>query len=165
MVNPFMGGENFVSDTLESLAARVRLLEDREALRDLVARYGPLADSGDSAGVSQLWTETGSYTVMGFAAAEGQSAIAGLIQSAEHQSLMADGCAHVLGPIALDIDGDRASARGHSIVFRKSEAGFIVYRMSANHWQFIRTEEGWRVESRTNALLDGSEQARLLLHP
>lgn len=150
---------------LENLAARVRLLEDRESLRDLVARYGPLADSGDNIGVSQLWTEDGHYEVLGFAAAAGQSAIAGLIQSAQHQALMADGCAHLLGPVTLDIAGDTATAHGHSVVFRHSEAGFIVYRVSANHWQFTRSAGGWRVASRTNALLDGDEQARLLLHP
>lgn len=154
-----------MSDTIESLAARVRLLEDREALRDLIARYGPLADSGDAISVSQLWAEDGSYEVLGFARAEGRTAIAGLIESAEHQALMSDGCAHFLGPVALEIDGDRASARGHSIVFRNSEAGFIVYRMSANHWQFVHGRDGWQVTSRCNALLNGQESARLLLHP
>lgn len=154
-----------MSNAIERLAARVRLLEDREALRDLIARYGPLADSGDAAGVGQLWAEDGSYEVLGFARAEGRAAVASLIESVEHRSLMADGCAHILGPVALDIDGDRASARGHSIVLRNCEAGFFVYRVSANHWQFARTSEGWQVVARTNALLNGQESARLLLHP
>lgn len=154
-----------MSETLESLAARVRLLEDREALRDLIAQYGPLADSGDAQALSQLWDAEGSYDVLGFAAAKGQSAIAGLIESAEHQSLMHDGCAHLLGPITLKIDGDTAFATGHSIVFRRSEAGFIVYRVSANRWQFRRGSAGWLVIHRTNALLNGDAEARMLLHP
>lgn len=154
-----------MSVTLESLAARVRLLEDREILRNLVAQYGPLADSGDAQGAAQLWDETGSYDVLGFGAATGQAAIAGLLESAEHQSLLADGCAHLLGPLALHVDGDTASATGHSIVFRRNDIGFIVYRVSANRWQFRRTEAGWRVTQRSNALLDGTPEARLLLHP
>ncbi len=32
----------------DTLAARLQALEDREAIRDLIARYGPAADSGDS---------------------------------------------------------------------------------------------------------------------
>ena len=31
----------------DTLAARLPALEDREAIRDLIARYGPAADSGD----------------------------------------------------------------------------------------------------------------------
>ncbi len=154
-----------MSNMLESLAARVQLLEDREALRNLIAHYGPLADSGDSEAVSQLWDIDGSYQVLGFAAASGQKAIAGLIESDEHQSLMRDGCAHLLGPVALSIDGDSAVAVGHSIVFRRSDTGFIVYRVSANHWEFTRGCNGWLVSKRTNALLNGDEEARALVHP
>lgn len=154
-----------MSNMLESLAARVQLLEDREALRNLIAHYGPLADSGDSEAVSQLWDVAGSYEVLGFAKATGQQAIAGLIESDEHQSLMRDGCAHLLGPAALTITGDSAVATGHSIVFRRNDTGFIVYRVSANHWQFTRGPNGWLVSHRTNALLNGDEAARALLHP
>lgn len=154
-----------MTDTIETLSARLRAIEDREAIRELVARYGPLADSGDAAGVAALWQEEGAYEVLGFAAARGRAEIAALIDSAEHRALMADGCAHLLGPLAIEIDGDRAAARGHSIVFRRRGEDYIVYRVSANCWTFARTADGWHVAHRTNALLDGSEAARMLLAP
>lgn len=144
--------------------ARLQALEDREAIRDLIARYGPLADSGDAAGVAALWTEDGSYAVGGMTEAKGRAAIAALIEGQMHQSLMADGCAHVLGPVAIDLDGDTATARGHSVVFRADGAGgWTPFRVSANRWSLTRTPEGWRVTRRENALLDGSEAARALL--
>lgn len=152
-----------MSLSLENLAARLRRVEDREAIRDLVARYGPLADSGDAAGVAGLWSDEGSYIVNGHSTAEGRRAIAGLIESREHQALMADGCAHLLGPLAIELDGDSATARGHSVVFRRTSEGFAVYRVSANRWTFARSDAGWQVMHRTNALLDGSEAARMLL--
>lgn len=154
-----------MSETIDSLSARLRAIEDREAIRDIVARYGPLADSGDAAGVGDLWTEGGIYEVAGFAAARGHGEIAALIESDEHRALMNDGCAHLLGPVAICLEGDRATARGHSIVFRRQGNGFIVYRVSANRWILARRVEGWRVTHRTNALLDGSEAARILLAP
>ena len=37
---------------IAEIAARLQALEDREAIRALIASYGPLADAGDSAGLS-----------------------------------------------------------------------------------------------------------------
>ena len=149
-----------------TLEARLQTLEDREAIRALIASYGPLADAGDSAGLAALWTEDGSYGVGGMGTASGREAIAGLIDGPIHRALMADGCAHFLGPVAIDLDGDRASARGHSVVLRHTSSGFEVARVSANRWDLVRTADGWRVRHRENALLDGSEGVRALLaHP
>ena len=56
---------------LEPLEARLQALEDAEAIRTLIARYGPLADQGDAEGVAQLWSEDGSYAIAGFGEARG----------------------------------------------------------------------------------------------
>ena len=45
----------------DALAARLQALEDREAIRDIIARYGPAAASGDSDGVAALFDEAGVY--------------------------------------------------------------------------------------------------------
>lgn len=143
--------------------ARLQALEDREAIRNLIASYGPLADSGDAAGVAALWTEDGIYAVGGFGESRGRDAIAALIAGETHQRLMADGCAHLLGPVAITLDGDHATATGHSVVLRHTGSGFEVYRVSANRWALLRTSDGWRVARRDNAMLDGSAAARALL--
>lgn len=125
-----------------------------------------MADAGQSEAIAALWTADGSYGVGGMGTAQGREAIAGLIDGPVHRALMADGCAHVLGPVAIDLDGDRARARGHSVVLRHTGTGFEVLRVSANRWDLVRTSEGWLVSHRENALLDGSEVARALLaHP
>lgn len=152
-----------MTETIETLAGRLRALEDREAIRELVACYGPLADSGDAAGVAELWEAGGTYAVHGFAAASGQAAIAALIEGPVHQALLADGCAHLLGPVTITLDGDGATACGHSVVFRHTDEGFAVHRVAANRWHFARGAQGWRVTHRENALLDGNEAARALL--
>lgn len=145
---------------------RLRALEDREAIRDLIARYGVHADCGDAQAVAALWTKDGSYSIGGMGEAKGRDAIAALIDGPTHCSLMADGCAHVLGPVAIDLAGDSAIARGHSVVFRHVDGAFAVERVSANRWRLVRTEQGWRVSHRDNALLDGADAARALLsHP
>ena len=149
----------------EDLAARLRTLEDREAIRSLIASYGPLADSGDSAGVAALWTEDGVYAIGGMGEARGRQAIAALIDGPVHRGLMAQGCAHLLGPVAIQLDGDRATALGHSVVFCRAGEAFEACRVSANRWDLARTDGGWRVQRRDNLLLDGAEAARALLSP
>lgn len=146
----------------EDLADRLRALEDREAIRNLIARYGPLADSGQAAVVAQLWCEDGVYAVGGMGEARGHAAIAALIDGATHRALMAAGCAHVLGPVAVDLDGDDAVAWGHSLVVCTEDGGYRIVRASANRWQLRRTAKGWLVARRDNRLIDGGEAALAL---
>lgn len=142
---------------------RLQALEDREAIRELIARYGPLADSGQDDAVAALFTPDGVYAVGGMGEAQGRAAIAALIQGPIHQSLMADGCAHVLTSPAIELDGDQAIARCHSIVLRHQDNAWIPLRVAANRWHLVRGREGWQVSRRDNALLDGSAAARALL--
>lgn len=144
-------------------AARIAALEDREAIRDLIARYGPLADAGDCAGAAALWTEDGVYEVGGFGAYRGRAAIQALLEGESHQALIHGGAAHMLSPPLIELAGNRATARTYSVVFRKIGEGWEAHRVSANMWHLARTDEGWRVERRINRLLDGTADARALI--
>lgn len=152
-----------MSQTIEALAMRLQALEDREEIRQLVASYGPLADCGDADALAALWVEDGEYEIAGFATACGHGEIAALIEGSVHRELMAAGCAHLLGPVSVEITGDSAVARGHSVVFRHEGGAFAAHRVSANRWTLKRTDAGWRVTHRANALLDGDDAARMLL--
>lgn len=149
----------------ESITERLRALEDCEAIRNLLGRYGPLADAGDAAAVAALWTEDGSYAVGGMGEARGREAIAALISGPVHQALLADGCGHVLSSPVIELAGDQALACCHSVVFRHEGGNWLPIRVSANRWKLVRTTEGWRVLRRENALLDGSDAARHLFRP
>lgn len=149
----------------DDTADRLRALEDRAAIQALIVSYGPLADTGDAAGVAALWTADGVYAVGGMAEARGRDAIAALIDGPVHRALMAGGCAHALGPVAIDLGGDVAVARGYSVVFRCRNGAFEAWRVSANRWELVRTADGWRVKRRDNAPLDGAYAARALFIP
>jgi len=145
------------------LAERVAELEDREAIRALLASYGPLADAGRCAEAAALWTADGVYEVGGFGEYRGRAAICELLEGESHQSLIAGGAAHVLSAPIIALAGERAVAHCYSVVFRKAGGGWAAHRVAANEWRLVRTAEGWRVERRINRLLDGSETARKLL--
>lgn len=142
---------------------RIRRLEDIEAIRNLIANYGPLADIGDAQGVAALWTEDGSYSVGDFGDAKGRDHIAALILSDTHQQLLTAGCGHILTAPHITLDRDSAFAVNHSVVLRNAGDSHEVWRVSANRWELVRTDEGWRVQHRSNRPLNGDGAARNLL--
>ncbi|MEU6379144.1 nuclear transport factor 2 family protein [Streptomyces sp. NPDC046909] len=154
--------------TVEALAARVRALEDQLEITQLVARYGPAVDSGSGEAAAALWTEDGTFDVAGHLRMKGRDDIVAMVHGAGHQSLVRAGCAHVLTVPHIVVDGDRATGRSYALNIRWDPAadGFRVARVSANTWRWVRTEQGWRVEERVNANLDGSaEHSRMLAPP
>ncbi len=147
------------SESAGDAAARLRRLEDIEAIRALIASYGPLADGGDAAGVAALFTPDGVYEVAGWGTLGGADLVK-VIDNDGHRAWMAQGVAHVLSAPVIELDGDRATARNHSVVFlREPDGGYRAARAGANRWELVRTGEGWRVARRVNRQLDGSEAA------
>lgn len=136
---------------------RLQRLEDLEAIRNLIASYGPLADSGDADGVAALWSASGTYDVGGFGVSVGRPAIAALICGDTHQSLMAQGCAHILSPHQIMLNGATAIATGYSIVFRKIGDAYEAWRVSHNRWELSRQTDGsWLVDMRVNRPVSGA---------
>jgi hypothetical protein len=90
-----------------------------------------------------------------------------MVNGAGHQSLIMNGCAHVLTAPHVKIDGDTATGRSYALNIRwDAEADrFWVARVSANRWNWVRTDKGWKVIERINSNLDGAEASRALLAP
>lgn len=151
-------------ERMAALEARLRHLEDRLAVHDLIASYGPHVDAGDAAAAAQLWTDDGTYDV-DTGTYEGRDGIAAMVESRPHQRLIARGCAHLTSPPRVEVDGDTAAAVCHSqlVVRREDGSGFDVLRATAHRWELLRTQEGWRVRRRTSRLLNGGDEARALL--
>lgn len=152
--------------TIEDLERRVAELEDRLAILQLVASYGPAVDGLDRDAVAALWAPDGCYD-FGGEPLEGREAVASLIDLETHRTYVAGGSSHILSLPRISIDGDRAVAVNYSQVFITDPstpgAGWHADRSSANRWELVKTAEGWQVTARTNRLLDGSQPARDLL--
>jgi ketosteroid isomerase-like protein len=148
---------------LAELRTRLQAVEDRAAITQLVAAYGPAVDSGDAAAAAALWTEDGWYETDPTPLV-GAQAISDMVDGPLHQGFISSGAGHLLGPVHIKINGDSAVAVGYSLLVRHSGDGtFTVFRCSANRWELSRTGQEWKVASRRNALLDGSASARDLL--
>jgi ketosteroid isomerase-like protein len=152
---------------VEELVARVRRLEDQLEIMQLVAQYGPAVDSGSGAATAALWTDDGAFDAVPHMQMRGRDDIAAMVEGAGHQSLIQNGCGHVLTVPHVVVDGDHATGRSYALNIRwDADADrFWVGRVSANTWRWVRTPDGWRITERINANLDGTPEHRQMLAP
>lgn len=155
---------------LAALKARVQTLEDLASITQLVSKYGPSVDSGSAETASHIWTEEGVFAVLGGERTftmNGRPEVYGMVAGPGHQSLIHNGCAHVLTAPYVELNGDEAIGRSYAMNIRWDDQAdrFWVARVSANRWRLTRTPEGWRVVERINSNLDGSAESRALLTP
>ena len=106
----------------------------------------------------------------------GRAAIAAGSANPEHHRAIEEGIAHFAGLPYVRVDGDTAVAISYLQILvpdrvgpvfevpnHGSSRGFHVHRVSANRWEFVRTEEGWKISRRTLRPLDGTAPARDIL--
>ncbi|OBJ48094.1 nuclear transport factor 2 family protein [Mycobacterium asiaticum] len=147
---------------IETLAARLRRLEDERDITRLIACYGPAVDAGDADTAAGLWAVDGSYDVEGWRM-QSRADVHTMVSSQHHQNLVADGCCHFLGPCVVTVDGDRAVAVCESLVLVRDGQGYRVWRCTANHFVLARSDGGWQITARTSRVLDGKAEAHALL--
>jgi hypothetical protein len=154
-------------DALQRLAARVKSLEDQVEISQLVAQYGPAVDSGAGEATAALWTADGTFDALPQRRMHGREDIVGMVHGAGHQSLIHNGCGHVLTVPHIVVDGDQATGRSYALNIRwdAERQQFWVARVSANTWRWVRTPLGWRIQQRINASLDGTPEHRAMLAP
>ena len=114
-------------EELLRLSETLRVLEDEREIIRLISSYGPAVDSGQSEVAAAIWTESGVYDTDS-AAWRGRAEIAAMVEGAQHQQLIAEGAAHVVGVPHIQISGHRAVATCYSRVFRHVEGKFEVWR-------------------------------------
>ncbi|MCZ4076623.1 nuclear transport factor 2 family protein [Rhodococcus sp. H36-A4] len=147
---------------LQNLLDRVEALEDTLAITKLLATYGPAVDSGSAEAVARLWTEDGVYDV-DTGVLTGQAEISAMVRSRAHQGYIHGGCAHLLEPGHVQLDGLQAVVTCKSQLILHDGDAYRVARITANRWELSKIEGQWKVTRRTNRLLDGRAEARELL--
>jgi hypothetical protein len=152
-----------VEARLHALSRRLAELEDVVAIQQVLARYGPAVDSGCGAEAAALWTEGGTYDAQ-VGAWRGRAAIEGMVAGAGHQGLIHRGAAHAMGGMPyVTLHGNAATATAYYELHRRQGERAVVWRVTATRWELRREHGRWMVTRRVNRLLDGSDDARVLL--
>ncbi len=158
---------------VEQLEARLRRSEDELAVRNLVVRYGLAVDAGDDAATMALFTDDAIYEVRavgtGMAGRDqqeslimrGPAAVGEMVRGDRHQSLLPNS-GHTIGPVVVEVDGDRASAWGYSRVYVKRGEDYVLFRLGLNSWELARGEKGWRIARRTSQAVGHADGLELI---
>jgi hypothetical protein len=161
----------------DSLAQRIRAIEDRLQIYNLIAAHPPSADTGADYYTEAVYTEDGEFDRgANLPGARGNKAIAAIVDSAAHRAAIAGGIAHFAALPHVAIHGDEAVVISYLQILTPNKTGeaievpnhgasrgYHIHRVVTSRWELKRTAEGWKIRRRTIRLVDGSEPSRELL--
>lgn len=146
---------------VERLEQRLRTVEDELEITRTVVEYGLAVDSGEAEVTGQLFTEDTLFDVDGNNIMRGRAAVEAMVLGPGHQSLLPN-CAHTIGPIVVDVNGDSARATGYSRIYRATGDSFELFRIGCNQWELERFGPAWRINKRTSRVLGSLESQAIL---
>ena len=123
-------------------------VDDKEAIRELLAEYCFRLDDGRFAEMAALFTEDGTWDTA-FGKAVGPAAIAALAQSLrERAGATRPRAVHLVTNIVIALDGDRAQARSNWMVIENSAAGPKIGSGGAYLDDIVKAAGRWRFRYR-----------------
>ena len=144
--------------SLEQLSVRLQAVEDELAITRLLTSYGFAVDGDDADACAGIYAPDALVTIDDAVRLEGRDQIRTIVTSEAHQAIL-PGCAHVMGPFTVHVDGDTATATGYATVYVKQDGGRTVWRQALARWTLQRRPEGWRV-ARRESWARGREQGQ-----
>jgi hypothetical protein len=170
-------GEITMASAEATIKGRLRAIEDRLEIYNLIASHPPSADTGAAAFAEAIYTEDGVFDRgPDLSGATGNKAIAASLKSEGHQAAIAGGLAHFTGLPHIALDGDAATVTSYLQILTPKKSGepvdvpnhgasrgFHIHRVVTNRWELKRTTSGWKIKRRTLRIVDGTEPSREIL--
>ncbi|MCU1483050.1 MAG: hypothetical protein JWQ19_3836 [Subtercola sp.] len=169
-----------LEERFAALEAKVELLEDERAIREVLAKYGHFADAPDDDKYFALFTEncvmdvsTGIQpTPYDIERWEGLAEMKRFMieRTALHGNAFLGRSLHMQGNnLTVVVSGDRATATGYSFILHQDEAHVRLVSASINEWQLERApggersvERGWLIQMRKRRGLGAPDTAEIL---
>jgi hypothetical protein len=155
---------------------RLRAIEDRLEIYNLIASHPPSADTGADYYTRVVYVEEGELDLGRGEPVTGNESIAAITKTAPHQAAIAGGLAHFAGLPRIELEGDSATvvsylqiltphptAAPHEVPNHGVSTGFRIHRVAANRWELERTADGWKIRRRSVRTIDGTEPPRDIL--
>ena len=166
-----------MADQNRTLEQRVRAIEDRLEIYNLIAGHPPSADTGADYYAEAVYTEDGEFDRgANLTGAHGNKAIAAMLTSDGHRAAIKGGIAHFAGLPHIALNGDEAVVTSYLQILtpnRTGEAievpnhgasrGYHIHRVVTSRWDLVRQAGTWKIKRRTIRLVDGSEPSREIL--
>src|SRR5580692_9692621 len=166
-----------MADQQSSLDRRIRAIEDRLEIYNLIAGHPPSADTGADYYAEAVYTEDGVFDRgPGLSSASGNKALGAQLKSDGHQAAITGGLAHFTGLPHIALNGDHAVVTSYLQILTPNKTGepievpnhgasrgYHIHRVVTNRWELARTATGWKIKRRTIRPVDGSEPSREIL--
>jgi 3-phenylpropionate/cinnamic acid dioxygenase small subunit len=121
--------------------------DDHVAIQNLIARYALLVDTGDFAGVGDLFAEA---TYVGVGEFTGREAVAGMLENTViRYEDGTPGTHHAISNVIIEVDGDTAAAQAYVTIFQ-ARPDFPLQCIAAGRYRdsFERVDGRWRFARR-----------------
>ncbi|MBD3005391.1 MULTISPECIES: nuclear transport factor 2 family protein [unclassified Streptomyces] len=157
----------------DNLEDRLRVIEDRLAIYNLLAAHPLSADTGEPGFIESIYTPDVVFDRgAGLAGARGRDNMVTFVGSDAHHTAIAGGLAHFGNLPLIELNGDTAMATSYIALITPDEkgeerelanhgtsTGFRIHRIVANRWSLVREDGRWSIASRKVLPMDGSGPA------
>jgi 3-phenylpropionate/cinnamic acid dioxygenase small subunit len=130
---------------LQALEKRIKLLEDKDAIKTLLNRYCNTADDREWEAFGKCFTEDGVLGFENWGEVVGPAKISDISSNAENRF---EGLQHSMTNMQVDVDGDEATCRCYLwFAATKDRKKPNEYYAFGGHYKFNfrRTPDGWRI--------------------
>ena len=130
-----------------ALAARIQVLEDRDAIRALLVSYASTLDSRDFTGFEQLWAKDAEFLGGAGNNAKGPAAIRDLLRGLLTKNAAAGPGRdfHLVMNQTIDVAGDTATGYSRGTWVSTNAENRLQVTIVANYYdQFVREDGRWK---------------------
>jgi hypothetical protein len=160
-----------------SIEQRLRAIEDRFEIYNLIAAHPPSVDGDVDDYVAGVWTEDGVFDRgEGLSSHRGRTGIGASSTRPGRAEAIKAGLCHFAGLPYVTLNGDTAIVTSYlQVLVRETQGepvavpnhgtskGHRVHRLVTNRWELVRRDGRWLIKSRKLRLMDGAEPARQIL--
>ena len=150
------------SDRTDDVSGRLRRLEDRNEIAELMYRYAEGVRAGSAEAMAACFSDDASIDY-------GQDVRRGRLEILGYFSQQLESLAHdrlastpVVGNLTIDLDGDGARCESTVLAIhalRREGRDIVIVRGTRNDDDVVRTDEGWRIRRRVHSTLGEFEVA------
>ena len=132
------------------LERRVRAIEDRLEIEDVIIRYANAVDFQDDELLESCFTDDATASFAGVPAGPGGAAIVAFLVSLRGVAVI--GSTHRFGNVVVDFDGDEADVQSRAVVYGvRGDPLQLRMRGITYNDHFVRTPKGWRISRRVHS--------------
>lgn len=140
-----------------ALERRVQQLQDEQAIREVVIRYGEYLDARDYAGYASLFASDGVWTG-GFGSATGPAGIQEMLEKnlgKPEAGFINKSNFHLMTTVVVNVDGDTAKVRSRYMFFTATPDNRPTPALAGRYVdEFVRENRSWKIKKRiTNGVI------------